>query len=138
MHIFSVEMRSKPSVGKSQLQMANLMKKFRFDVANVHALKDGRERPSEEHINEFKNFHSKLRLDDDEVEDQKVLRMIRIGEMVREHSKEAKLIVLSLPVSKQDVTSPLMYMSWMELLSADLPPVLLVRGNQTNVLTFYS
>ena len=34
--------------------------------------------------------------------------------------------------------SPRQYMSWLETMSWNLPPVLLMRGNQTSVLTFYS
>lgn len=30
------------------------------------------------------------------------------------------------------------YMSWLEVMSHNLPPILLMRGNQTSVLTFYS
>ena len=140
LRVFSVDIRTKHehSVGHSELRMANLVKKFRFDVSSVKQLKDGSKRPSKENIEAFKKFHTKSKLPEDEIEDQKVLRMIRNGEMVREHSRDAKLVIISLPVSKQVVTSPLMYMSWLEVLSADLPPVLMVRGNQTNVLTFYS
>lgn len=38
---------------------------------------------------------------------------------------------------KGTVSAPL-YMAWLELLTAGMPPFLLVRGNQTSVLTFYS
>lgn len=70
--------------------------------------------------------------------DRKTMRNIRLGELIRLHSKDAKLIVLTLPVPKIEMTSPLLYMSWLEVLSAASPPVLMVRGNQQNVLTFYS
>lgn len=32
----------------------------------------------------------------------------------------------------------MLYMGYLETLTADLPPVCLVRGNQQSVLTFYS
>jgi solute carrier family 12 sodium/potassium/chloride transporter 2 len=38
---------------------------------------------------------------------------------------------------KGDFSAPL-YMAWLEALTANMPPFLLVRGNQTSVLTFYS
>jgi solute carrier family 12 sodium/potassium/chloride transporter 2 len=31
-----------------------------------------------------------------------------------------------------------LYMAWLEALTANMPPFMLVRGNQTSVLTFYS
>ena len=34
--------------------------------------------------------------------------------------------------------SEMLYMAWLETLTADMPPFLLVRGNQTSVLTYYS
>jgi hypothetical protein len=38
---------------------------------------------------------------------------------------------------KGTVSAPL-YMAWLEVLTKDLPPSILVRGNHTSVLTFYS
>lgn len=34
--------------------------------------------------------------------------------------------------------SATLYMAWLEVLTKDMPPYLLVRGNQQSVLTFYS
>jgi len=31
-----------------------------------------------------------------------------------------------------------LYMAWLDILSRDMPPMLLLRGNQENVLTYYS
>ena len=31
-----------------------------------------------------------------------------------------------------------LYMAWLEMMTKDMPPFLLLRGNQTSVLTFYS
>lgn len=44
----------------------------------------------------------------------------------------------SLPVARKGAVSSALYMAWLEALSKDLPPVLLVRGNHQSVLTFYS
>ena len=82
---------------------------------------------------------------------------LRLREMLREHSAKASLIVMSLPMPRQvriltkfcfalyicsfhsqnEVSAPL-YMSWLEMLTRGMPPFLLVRGNQTSVLTFHS
>lgn len=43
----------------------------------------------------------------------------------------------TLPVPRENINSCL-YMAWLDILTRDLPPVLMVRGNQTSVLTFYS
>ena len=119
--------------------MANLLKKFRIDASCVEQTEGISKKPSKESIAAFRRLPVQQELGDAPIEDQKVLRTIRIGELVRENcTPDTRLVVISIPVPVTDVTTPLMYMSWLEVLSADLPPTLLVRGNQTNVLTFYS
>lgn len=39
---------------------------------------------------------------------------------------------------RKGVVSAPVYLAWLEVLTCDMPPFLLVRGNQTSVLTFYS
>lgn len=44
----------------------------------------------------------------------------------------------TMPVGRRGVCPSTLYLAWLDFLSQDLrPPVLLVRGNQENVLTFY-
>lgn len=44
----------------------------------------------------------------------------------------------TMPVGRRGVCPSTLYLAWLDVLSCDLrPPVLLVRGNQENVLTFY-
>ncbi|CDQ93149.1 unnamed protein product [Oncorhynchus mykiss] len=43
-----------------------------------------------------------------------------------------------MPLARKGAVSSALYMSWLETLSKDLPPLLLVRGNHQSVLTFYS
>lgn len=44
----------------------------------------------------------------------------------------------TMPVGRRGVCPSPLYMAWLDFLSRDLrPPVLMVRGNQENVLTFY-
>ena len=137
--IFSVDIRSKHGLSPERLHMANLLKKFRIDASCVEQIEGISKKPSQESIDSFRRLPVGQELSDAPIEDQKVLRSIRIGELVRQNcTPDTRLVVISIPVPVTDVTTPLMYMSWLEVLSADLPPTLLVRGNQTNVLTFYS
>lgn len=139
LRFFSADIRSKHELNPQGLRMANLLKKFRIDASCVEQAEGVSKRPSKESIDAFRRLPVKDELGDAPIEDQKVLRTIRIGELVRQNcTEDTRLVVISIPVPVTDVTTPLMYMSWLEVLSADLPPVLLVRGNQTNVLTFYS
>lgn len=43
-----------------------------------------------------------------------------------------------MPLARKGAVSSALYMSWLDTLSKDLPPLLLVRGNHQSVLTFYS
>ena len=44
----------------------------------------------------------------------------------------------TLPVPRKGTCSSSLYMAWLETLTRDMPPILLLRGNQQSVLTFYS
>ena len=47
-------------------------------------------------------------------------------------------IIRTLPISQKGIVSGPLYMCWLETLTANMPPFLLVRGNHTSVLTFHS
>ncbi|UYV72588.1 SLC12A1 [Cordylochernes scorpioides] len=44
----------------------------------------------------------------------------------------------TLPMPRKETCSAPLYQAWLETLTRGLPPMLLVRGNQSSVLTFYS
>ncbi|KAJ7415359.1 Solute carrier family 12 member 3 [Pitangus sulphuratus] len=74
------------------------------------------------------------KISDEEVDKNraKSLRQVRLNEILLDYSRDAALIAM-----KGRCPSAL-YMAWLETLSQDLrPPVILTRGNQENVLTFY-
>ena len=129
---------SDKTLKSNQVRMANLLKKFRIDYSSVVPFIGINKQPKEESIRNFKKFRNGEHLPPDGILDKKTLRQIRLGELLHEHSSGAKLIVLTLPIPKKNVVTPFMYMSWLEVLSEHLPPILLVRGNQQSVLTFYS
>ena len=65
-------------------------------------------------------------------------RCLRKAELLQECSYKTELIVLALPLPVKESFPPALYMAWLEMMTKGLPPVLLTRGNQTSVLTFYS
>lgn len=69
---------------------------------------------------------------------EKTNRHLRLRELLLQYSHEANLVVMTLPIPRKNIISAPLYMAWLELLTRDMPPILLVRGNQTSVLTFYS
>lgn len=48
------------------------------------------------------------------------------------------LLCRSMPIARKKSISDCLYMAWLDILTKDLPPTLLIRGNHKSVLTFYS
>uniref|UniRef100_A0A6J0TFJ5 Solute carrier family 12 member 2 isoform X2 n=1 Tax=Pogona vitticeps TaxID=103695 RepID=A0A6J0TFJ5_9SAUR len=141
--------------------MATLLSKFRIDFSDIMVLGDINTKPKKENIAAFEEMIEPFRLHEDDKEQDvadkmkedepwritdnelelyktKSNRQIRLNELLKEHSGTANLIVMSLPVARKSAVSSALYMAWIEALSKDLPPILLVRGNHQSVLTFYS
>lgn len=128
--------------------MANLLAKLRIDYSSLIMLHEVKQRPRPETIELHKNLldgfnegqNSDCTVSDTEKAtlEEKTNLQLRLRELLLEHSTEASLVVMSLPMPRQDAVSAPLYMSWLEMLTKGMPPFLLVRGNQSSVLTFYS
>ncbi|KAK0146688.1 Solute carrier family 12 member 2 [Merluccius polli] len=141
--------------------MATLLSKFRIDFSDITVLGDINTKPKKESISAFEDMIEPYRLKEDDMEQEaaerlknsepwritdnelelyraKTNRQVRLNELLKEHSSTANLIVMSMPLARKGTVSSALYMGWLEVLSQDLPPILLVRGNHQSVLTFYS
>ncbi|NXR78513.1 S12A1 protein, partial [Pycnonotus jocosus] len=148
-------------IEEEKLVMASLLSKFRIKFADINIICDINIKPNKESWKFFEEMIEPYRLHesckdittaeklkreapwkitDAELEafKEKSYRQVRLNELLQEHSRAANLIVLSLPVARKGAVSDYLYMAWLEILSKNLPPVLMVRGNHKNVLTFYS
>ncbi|XP_015671707.1 solute carrier family 12 member 1 [Protobothrops mucrosquamatus] len=146
---------------EEKLMMASLLSKFRIKFADINIIGDINMKPNKESWKFFEEMIEPYRLHesckdlttaeklkreapwkitDAELEafKEKSYRQVRLNELLQEHSRAANLIILSLPVARKGIISDYLYMAWLEILSKNLPPVLLIRGNHKNVLTFYS
>ena len=133
--------------------MAILLTKFRIDFHDIITLTEITKNPAGKKIrHEFNemvvplvkiNFESEedaqmTQLDLDS-NSEKTEFYLRIAEIIQENSKLSSLIVMSLPIPKMDNSFPIgIYMAWIDIMTRNLPPFLLVHGNQESVLTFYS
>jgi len=122
---------------------ANLLAKFRIDVAAVYVIPDITKKANSETYMEFHHLISKypagsITKAELHVNSERTNRCLRKAELLRERSYKSELIVLTLPVPMKEQFPPALYMAWLEMMTKGLPPVLLTRGNQTTVLTFYS
>uniref|UniRef100_A0A3B4ZFW3 Solute carrier family 12 member 3 n=1 Tax=Stegastes partitus TaxID=144197 RepID=A0A3B4ZFW3_9TELE len=139
-----------------------LIKKFRLGFHHVEVLPDIYQNPQPANVNQFEELIGPFRLDSNPKQEPdsgqprqqeepwrireqdvdrnkaKSLRQIRLNEVLQDYSRDAALIVITMPVARTGVCPSMLYLAWLDFLSRDLrPPVLLVRGNQENVLTFY-
>ena len=122
---------------------ANLLAKFRIDVAAVYVIPDITKKANSETYMEFHHLISKypagsITKAELHANSERTNRCLRKAELLRERSYKSELIVLTLPVPMKEQFPPALYMTWLEMMTKGLPPVLLTRGNQTTVLTFYS
>ena len=64
---------------------------------------------------------------------------LRMAEILRERSRHSSMILMTLPMPKNDDSLPFsLYLGWLDIMSKQMPPFLFIRGNQEPVLTFYS
>lgn len=141
--------------------MAALLTKFRIDFSDITVLGDINTKPKKSNKEAFEQMIEPYRLREDDMEQEaaerlkaqepwritdnelelyraKTNRQIRLNELLKEHSSTANLIVMSMPLARKGTVSSALYMCWLDTLSKELPPILLVRGNHQSVLTFYS
>uniref|UniRef100_A0A672M4W3 Solute carrier family 12 member 2 n=1 Tax=Sinocyclocheilus grahami TaxID=75366 RepID=A0A672M4W3_SINGR len=139
--------------------MAALLSKFRIDFSDITVLGDINIKPKNKKM--FEEMIEPYRLKEDDMEQEaaeklkakepwritdnelelyraKSNRQIRLNELLKEYSSIANLIVITMPLARKGTVSSALYMTWLDTLTKDLPPILLVRGNHQSVLTFYS
>ncbi|XP_016360677.1 solute carrier family 12 member 3-like [Sinocyclocheilus anshuiensis] len=139
--------------------MKMLLKRFRLEIEDIVVITDVDKAPLAKALQRYEETIAPFRLSEEqaggdiqelkrlspwkisnkdlEAIQPKVERTVRLNEIIKKNSIHAALVVISLPVP--DVTCPSsLYMSWMDALSYGIHcPVLLIRGNQENVMTFY-
>ncbi|KAK5875687.1 hypothetical protein CesoFtcFv8_026739 [Champsocephalus esox] len=141
-------------------EMIALLKRFRLDIHDVTVMTDSEKRPNSKNLSRFVDSVAPFMLHDEQQEgvstqEQRKLapwkisekefeafklkteRKVRLNEIIRRNSQHAALVLVSLPVPHSDCPSAL-YMAWLDTLTCGLHcPVVLIRGNQQNVITFY-
>jgi solute carrier family 12 (sodium/potassium/chloride transporter), member 2 len=129
--------------------MAKLLAKLRIDYSSLIMVQGISDRPDNAtiamHTELLDGFMEGQRDDDCFVPKSelaslkaKTYRQLRLRELLRQHSMEANMIFMSLPMPRREAVSAPLYMSWLEVLTRGMPKMVLVRGNQMSVLTFYS
>merc|ERR1712012_1014523 len=119
--------------------MASMLSRFRIEYADVTAVPGVTQKASPSTKAEFDELINGTGIDEAELqrEREKTNRHLRLAEMLRQYSKEAEMVVMTLPLPRKG-QSPALYAAWLDVMTKDMPPSLLIRGNQETVLTFYS
>ncbi|KRY40026.1 Solute carrier family 12 member 2 [Trichinella spiralis] len=142
---------------EEQKKMALLLSKLRIDFSDVTIFPESQIQTSEATLALFNELIGKFKVqsreiykpDDPEMVvmvDEKELEALRgktsqilkARDLLLQYSRNSNLVIVTVPVPRKNFVSASVYLSWLELLCRDLPPTLLLRGNQDSVLTFYS
>uniref|UniRef100_A0A3Q0SX90 Solute carrier family 12 member 1 n=1 Tax=Amphilophus citrinellus TaxID=61819 RepID=A0A3Q0SX90_AMPCI len=150
--------------GRSDLdkeEMVGLLKKFRINCSNINVIDDLHIQPRSDSLKDLHEMIEPFRLHegsrdpaqvgalqkehpwkitDKELSEfeEKTHLQVRLNELLKENSRSANLIIVSMPIARKETISDFLYMAWLDILTKDLPPTLLIRGNHKSVLTFYS
>ncbi|KAG7233647.1 hypothetical protein INR49_006761 [Caranx melampygus] len=142
-------------------KMKSLLQKFRIKYSDITVIDDIHLRPSADSLQELENMIEPFRLHESSKDsaqaeamqkehpwkitdqelssfEEKTNLQVRLNELLRKNSKSANLIIVSMPIARKESVSDFLYMAWLDTLTKDLPPTLLIRGNHKSVLTFYS
>ncbi|KAK7912580.1 hypothetical protein WMY93_012791 [Mugilogobius chulae] len=146
---------------QDKMEIKSLLQKFRINCSDITVIDDLHISPRSESLKKLDDMIAPFRLNenskdsahvdalrkqfpwkitDEELStfEEKTNLQVRLNELLREHSRSANLIIVSMPIARKDSVSDFLYMAWLDSLTKDLPPTLLIRGNHKSVLTFYS
>jgi solute carrier family 12 sodium/potassium/chloride transporter 2 len=144
LRVFSITGSSPASLDLESANFSNLLKKFRIDYSEVTLIPGlGDEEPRTDIREEFEKILADsppgaIESADLAANKERTNRHLRVAELLREHSVRSELVVVTLPLPRRGQAAPALYLAWLEVMTRGLPPVLLTRGNQSSVLTFYS
>ncbi|CAI2348534.1 unnamed protein product [Caenorhabditis sp. 36 PRJEB53466] len=133
-------------INEEQKSMASVLRKFHIDSSDLHILPEFAKPPSKQTYDDFRAKTDPFRADPKSTEKkegtfdndqlfrlrEKTRSFLRAAELMKEHSSDADLIVCTLPSARLDIPSPI-YLGWIDILTRQIPPTCLVRGNQVSI-----
>eukprot|EP00092_Neocalanus_flemingeri_P012452 GFUD01013425.1.p1 GENE.GFUD01013425.1~~GFUD01013425.1.p1 ORF type:complete len:1079 (+),score=254.39 GFUD01013425.1:143-3379(+) len=142
LRVFTLANR-KDELDRETRNMAALLAKFRIEFSSVVVIPDVTKRASDASRARLDILMAKLpegSITEEELlaNKEKTNRHLRLSELLQGHSKDSEIIFMTLPMPRKGHVSAPLYLAWLDVMTENLPPTLLIRGNQTSVLTFYS
>lgn len=118
-----------------------LLTKFRLDWDEGPIIVDIKKTaPSQETKEQFKSFLNKAGHTEKDPRPHITDRWLRVSEVIGQRTRESddcRLCIISMPYPRDDSPTSI-YLGILEMLSRDMPPTIVMRGNNRNCLTFYS
>lgn len=121
---------------KTELRMVHLLNKFRIKASTIGV---DLNLDQQIHATTKQRFERCLGVQMDELDDterMKTQRNLRIAEEIRKLSKGAAMVFVILPIPDINLRVKL-HTTWLDMMSFDMPPMVMMRGNNENVLTFF-
>ena len=75
---------------------------------------------------------------DIEKEQEFINKHLRLSEEMQKNSRDAQMIMVTLPQQYIGNTKPAIYMASLDFMTRNLPPTLLIGGNNVSVLTSFT
>eukprot|EP00127_Corallochytrium_limacisporum_P002549 Clim_evm106s128 gene=Clim_evmTU106s128 len=122
-------------MSSEKVRISRLLKKFRIDAEPVVVDSVSR-KPSKKRMADFKK---RLGTEDlsTKISD-RMMKYVRLAEVMEQTSDQATLVIATLPLPLRTNQDSFVYLNVLDHMTRNLPPTLLLRGNQESVLTFYS
>jgi len=143
-------------VSEEYLNVYHLMAQFRLPFEKPHLIEvdSKNEQPSKYTINRFHELtDNQIDFEQDLMRPKVIKKWLKVSELVHQHSNTSQVIILTLPLptrfykidsnEKEDIKGKQymngkVYFAILEMLTENLPPIILIRGNGQSALTFYS
>ena len=131
LRVFSLANR-KDELDRETRNMAALLAKFRIEFSSVIVIPDVTKRAKDETRTLFNGMIEALPTDtvteEELLENRgKTNRHLRLYELLQEHSDEAEMIMITLTLPRKNQVSAPLYLAWLDIMTRNLPPTLLVR-----------
>ncbi|CAG9565866.1 unnamed protein product [Danaus chrysippus] len=130
--------------------MASLLSKFRIDYSSLKMIPDVSRRPRDSTLAYFNKLIEPFTTRDDSDDsfgispselraaESRTHRYLRVRELISSQSSGSRLVCVTQPMPRRRGLPPALYAAWLHALATAADRVLLVRGNHSSVLTFYS
>ena len=122
----------KNDLDRETRNMAALLAKFRIEFSSVIVIPDVTKRATDETRDTFNAMIETLpegSISEEEMIEnkEKTNRHLRLSELLQEHSKESEMIFITLTLPRRGQMGAPLYLAWLDIMTRDLPPTLLIR-----------